>query len=48
MSTASKLTLAGSSLGAIGIVLFVHYAQQWERAVSGHCSRARIKLKEYQ
>lgn len=34
MSTASKVTLVGSSLGAIGIVLFVHFAQKWEQAVS--------------
>lgn len=35
MSTASKLTLAGTTLGAIGIVIFVHYAQTAEKDVSG-------------
>jgi protein PET117 len=34
MSRASKLTLAGTSLGAIGIVVLVHYQQQSEKAVS--------------
>ncbi|SLM35666.1 hypothetical protein LPUS_05018 [Lasallia pustulata] len=32
MSRASKLTLAGTSLVAAGIVVFVHYAQQAEKA----------------
>ncbi|KAF2228615.1 hypothetical protein EV356DRAFT_457408 [Viridothelium virens] len=32
MSQAAKLTLAGTTLGAIGIVIFVHYGQQAERA----------------
>ncbi|KAL6714053.1 hypothetical protein ACLMJK_008547 [Lecanora helva] len=32
MSTASKLTLAGTTLGAIGIVVLVHYQQQSEKA----------------
>ena len=32
MSTASKLTLAGSSVGAVAIVVFVHYAQRAEKA----------------
>ncbi|KAL2042085.1 hypothetical protein N7G274_005273 [Stereocaulon virgatum] len=32
MSRASKLTLAGTSLGAIGIVVLVHYQQQSEKA----------------
>ena len=34
MSRASKLTLAGTSLIAAGVVVFVHYAQQAEKAVS--------------
>ncbi len=34
MSRAAKLTLAGTSLMAAGTVLFVHYAQQSEKAVS--------------
>ena len=34
MSQASKLTLAGTSLVAAGIVVFVHYSQQAEKAVS--------------
>ncbi|KAI9888538.1 MAG: hypothetical protein M1814_006838 [Vezdaea aestivalis] len=32
MSTASKLTLAGTTLGAVGIVVFVHYAQRADKA----------------
>jgi hypothetical protein len=34
MSTASKVTLAGTILGTIGIVGFVHWAQTAEKAVS--------------
>lgn len=34
MSTASKITLASTTLGAIGIVIFVHYAQERDRSVS--------------
>ena len=34
MSRASKLTLAGTSLSAIGIVVLVHYQQRAEKAVS--------------
>jgi hypothetical protein len=33
MSRASKLTLAGTSLVAAGIVYFVHWAQEAEKAV---------------
>lgn len=33
MSTASKLTLLGTTLGTAGIVAFVHWAQQSEKAV---------------
>ena len=33
MSTASKITLATTSLAAIGIVVFVHYGQHAEKAV---------------
>lgn len=33
MSRASKITLAATSLGAIGIVIFVHHAQRAEKAV---------------
>ena len=36
MAQAAKLTLAGTTLGAIGIVIFVHYGQQAERAVSSY------------
>ncbi|KAK0509306.1 hypothetical protein JMJ35_008677 [Cladonia borealis] len=32
MSRAAKLTLAGTSLGAMGIVIMVHYQQQAEKA----------------
>lgn len=35
MSRAAKLTLAGTSLGAMGIVVLVHYQQQAEKAVRG-------------
>jgi len=34
MSTASKLTLAGTTFGAIGVVIFVHWAQKSEQSVS--------------
>ena len=33
MSTASKLTLVGTTIGALGIVGFVHWAQTAEKAV---------------
>lgn len=33
MSRAAKFTLAGTSLGAIGIVYLVHYQQQAEKTV---------------
>lgn len=33
MSTKAKLTLAGTLSGAIGIIVFVHYAQKSEKAV---------------
>ncbi|KAF1353787.1 hypothetical protein BDV97DRAFT_396598 [Delphinella strobiligena] len=32
MSTKAKLTLAGTSLGALGIIAFVHVAQKTEKA----------------
>lgn len=38
MSTAAKLTLAGTSIGAIGIVALVHYQQNSEKAVSLPCT----------
>lgn len=34
MSTASKITLAGTIVGTVGIVAFVHWAQTAEKAVS--------------
>jgi hypothetical protein len=34
MSTASKLTLASTLASAVGIVIFVHYAQKSEQSVS--------------
>lgn len=34
MSTASKLTLVGTTIGTIGIVAFVHWAQTAEKSVS--------------
>lgn len=33
MSRASKLTLAGTGLATAGIVYFVHWAQEQEKAV---------------
>ena len=33
MSQAAKLTLLGTSLGAVGIIVFVHYAQRADKAV---------------
>lgn len=33
MSTKATLTLAGTSLGALGIIAFVHVAQKTEKAV---------------
>lgn len=33
MSRVAKLTLAGTSLFAIGTIVFVHHAQQAEKAV---------------
>ncbi|KAL8858291.1 MAG: hypothetical protein Q9178_005154 [Gyalolechia marmorata] len=32
MSTASKLTLAGTTIAALGTIFFVHYGQQNEKA----------------
>jgi len=32
MSQAAKLTLAGTSLGAIGVIFFVHFTQRAEKA----------------
>ncbi|KAI9709763.1 MAG: hypothetical protein M1820_003166 [Bogoriella megaspora] len=32
MSSTAKITLASTTLGAIGIIVFVHYAQQAEKA----------------
>lgn len=34
MSVAAKLTLAGTSIGAVGIIALVHYQQRSEKAVS--------------
>lgn len=34
MSTAAKLTLAGTTAGAIGIVIFVHLQQKFDQAAS--------------
>lgn len=34
MSRAAKLTLAGTSIGAVAIVVLVHYQQNSEKAVS--------------
>ncbi|KAI4193417.1 MAG: hypothetical protein LQ350_008327 [Teloschistes chrysophthalmus] len=32
MSRASKITLASTSLAAVGTILFVHFGQRWEQA----------------
>lgn len=40
MSTASKLTLAGTTLGALGIVLGVHFQQKAEQAVRSASTRS--------
>ena len=32
MSTKAKLTLAGTTVGAVGIVIFVHFQQKWDKA----------------
>ncbi|GAB7344175.1 hypothetical protein MBLNU457_2067t1 [Dothideomycetes sp. NU457] len=32
MSTRAKMTLAGTTLGALGIIVFVHYTQKAEKA----------------
>lgn len=37
MSTKAKMTLAGTAAGALGIIVFVHYAQQAEKAVRLRC-----------
>lgn len=37
MSQASKLTLAGTSLFAVGTILFVHFQQNAEQAVCFLC-----------
>ena len=34
MSQRAKLTLAGTTVGAVGVIVFVHYAQKTEKAVS--------------
>lgn len=39
MSTASKLTLTGTSITAAAIVVFVHYQQQREKAVSSSAGK---------
>lgn len=36
MSTAAKMTLLGTTVSAIGIVLFVHRQQKLDQAVSEH------------
>ena len=42
MSTASKLTLAGTTLGALGIVLGVHFQQKAEQAVRSASTRSNM------
>ena len=44
MSTAAKLTLAGTSAMAVGIVFFVHYSQKAEKTVSVLCCLVTIYL----
>ena len=46
MSTASKLTLLGTTLGTAGIVAFVHWAQEAEKTVRPSLFRAITVLLE--
>lgn len=43
MSRAAKLTLTGTSIGAIAVVVLVHYQQNSEKAVSAHSRYNYIK-----
>ena len=47
MSRASKLTLAGTSLGAVVIVVFVHWAQTEEKKVSCPFDEKSMKSKAH-
>jgi len=44
MSRASKLTLAATGLGTAGIVYFVHWAQEQDRAVRALANGSNPKL----
>ena len=48
MSKAAKLTLAGTSLAAIGIVVFVHWAQRAEKKVSCPFDEKSTTTKAYE
>jgi protein PET117 len=48
MSHASKATLAATLSGAIGIVIFVHYSQRVEKAVSQPTHSSTITSNTYQ
>lgn len=50
MSTAAKFTLGATTLSAVGIVVFVHFSQRWEREVSStrmvpHCGTGSRKAR---
>lgn len=44
MSRAAKLTLVGTSVFAVGIVIIVHYSQQWEKSVTLSQSTFHLRL----
>lgn len=48
MSRASKLTLAATSVGALGILISVHYAQKAEQAVREPISSSSFVHPVYQ
>jgi hypothetical protein len=45
MSRASKVTLALTSLGTAGMVYFVHWSQQQEKAVSSETTQYPPNIK---
>jgi hypothetical protein len=47
MSRAAKLTLLGSSLFAASTIVFVHYAQNAEKAVCAALSQYQLHATQY-
>ena len=47
MSTGSKFTLAATAAGTAGIVYFVHWSQERERAVSSKFSKLVVRVWRY-